>query len=133
MTLFNVLHHNWPLLIVTVRLYTLQCYIIISSYVAMPTPNCYIRNIFSLSTYIKHFMNDVISAATFQDRLADILAARWYSVIHSTPNQLTWFIIKQLFVTDTLILVNRVITFMKLPKNVIYWICNEQDVFPYTD
>ncbi len=33
-------------------------------------------------------MNDVISVTTFQGRWADIIAARWYTVIHSTHEKL---------------------------------------------
>ncbi len=53
--------------------------LIITSYVAIPSPSYIIRNIFSFSTYIKHLTNGVISAANFQG-----CRARWYSVIHST-------------------------------------------------
>ncbi len=61
--------------------YTLQCYIVISSYVTM-------LNIFSFSTYIKRCMKDGISVATFQVCRADILTAHWRSIIHSTYFQL---------------------------------------------
>jgi hypothetical protein len=76
--------YNWPFYIVTVRLlyptvlhhYTIIC--------CNTVTKLFHLKCFSFSTYIKCFVNDVISAATFQGCRADILAARWYSVIHST-------------------------------------------------
>ncbi len=76
--------YNWPLCIVTVMLlyptvlhhYNIKC--------CNTVTKLFHLKLFSFSTYIKHFMNDVISAATFQGCRANILAAHWYSVIHST-------------------------------------------------
>ncbi len=47
---------------------------------------CFIIKHFFFSRYRKCFKSDIISAATFQGCWAGILAARWYSIIHSTTS-----------------------------------------------
>ncbi len=64
--------------------YILHYIIIITSCVAIPSPKLVHSNIFSFSTYMKTFHVCRNLSDDSQGRRADILAAHWYSVIHST-------------------------------------------------
>ncbi len=76
--------YNWSPILWWHDFYTHQHANIISEHVEIPSPNCFILKHFSFSRNRNVSCYDVISVATFQGCQASILAARWYSIIHST-------------------------------------------------